>query len=71
MSTLVEIEEAINRLPDLDVDQLAEWLERRRARKSSQPVSPRDPQFVERARQIWGDRPSGVALSELVSRSRA
>jgi hypothetical protein len=26
MSTLVEIEEAINRLPDLDVDQLAEWL---------------------------------------------
>lgn len=71
MSTLVEIEEAINRLPDLDVDQLAEWLERRRARKSSRHASALEPQFVERARQIWGDRPAGVALSELVSRSRA
>ena len=71
MSTLVEIEEAINRLPDLDVDQLAEWLERRRARKSSRHVSAPEPQFLERARQIWGDRSAGVALSELVSRSRA
>ena len=71
MSTLVEIEEAINRLPDLDVDQLAEWLERRRARKSPRHVSAPEPQFLERARQIWGDRPAGVALSELVSRSRA
>ena len=73
MSTLVEIEEAIDRLPDLDVDQLAEWLERRRARKSSRHVhvSAPEPQFLERARQIWGDRPGGVALSELVSRSRA
>ena len=71
MSTLVEIEEAFNRLPDLDVDQLAEWLGMRQARKSSRHVSAPEPQFLERARQIWGDRPAGVALSELVSRSRA
>ncbi len=71
MRTLVEIEEAIDRLPDLDVDQLAEWLERRWARKSSRHVSAPEPKFLERARQIWGDRPDGVALSELVSRSRA
>jgi len=71
MSTLVEIEEALDRLPDLDVDQLAEWLERRRVRKSSRLVSALEPQFLERARQIWGDRPAGVALSKLVSRSLA
>lgn len=39
MSTLAEIEEAIESLPVSQVDKLAEWLNRRRA-VSHQPIKP-------------------------------
>jgi hypothetical protein len=52
MSTLVEIEQAIDRLPDWDVDQLVGWLETRRAKKSTRPETPSDPDFLERARPV-------------------
>jgi hypothetical protein len=70
MSSLAEIEEAIERLPDSDLHRLATWLERRKASKPAPPVQPRDPDFLERARRIWGDRPTGEPLSELVARQR-
>jgi hypothetical protein len=71
MSTLVEIEQAIDRLPDWGLDQLAEWLDKRRSKKSARPRLLTEPDFMERARQIWGDRPLGARVSELVSSSRA
>ena len=71
MSTLVEIEQAIDRLPDWDVDQLVGWLETRRAKKSTRPETPSDPDFLERARRVWGNSPTGARLSDLVSSSRA
>lgn len=70
MSTLVEIEEAIVRLPAGQVDKLAAWLERRRAERDKPATPPPDPDFSARARQIWGDQPTGKLLSELVSESR-
>jgi hypothetical protein len=70
MSTLIEIEHAIERLPDWDVDQLVAWLEIRRVKKTAPPGSSHDPDFLKRARQVWGDHPSGAKLSELVSSSR-
>jgi hypothetical protein len=70
MSTLIEIEHAIERLPDWDVDQLVAWLEMRRAKKTAHPGSTHDPDFLKRARQVWGEQPSGANLSELVSSSR-
>jgi hypothetical protein len=71
MRKLVEIEQAIDRLPDLDVDYLVGWLETRRAKKSTLPETPSDPDFLERARRVWGNRPTGASLSDLVSCSRA
>ncbi len=38
MSTLAEIEEAIETLPDAEVETLAAWLERRRARRVGSPT---------------------------------
>jgi len=38
MSTLIEIEHAIERLPDWDVDQLVAWLEMRRVKKTHTPA---------------------------------
>lgn len=70
MSTLAEIEEAIVRLPAGQVDKLAAWLDRRRADRSKTSTAPREPDFSARARKIWGERPIGKALSELVSESR-
>lgn len=70
MSTLVEIEEAIDRLPAGEVDQLAAWLEGRRARPAMFPAPAREPDFVARARKIWGAQPRGEKLSELISRGR-
>ena len=40
MSTLVEIEEAIEALPETEVVQLSAWLERRRQAKRTWPVAP-------------------------------
>lgn len=70
MSTLVEIEQAIDRLPAGELDQLAAWLEGRRVRRAVAPVPPREPDFLARARKIWGEQPAGETRSELVSRSR-
>jgi hypothetical protein len=71
MSTLAEIEEAIVRLPAGQVDKLAAWLERRRSSRSQTSVTPREPDFSARARKIWGEKPAGKPLSELVSDSRS
>ncbi len=46
MSTLTEIEEAIETLPVGQVDQLASWLEKRRRQQPAWPVPPPN---VERA----------------------
>lgn len=70
MSTLIEIEHAIERLPDWDVDQLVAWLEMRRVKNTAHLGSTHDPDFLNRARQVWGDQPSGAKLSELVSCNR-
>jgi len=68
MSTLGEIEAAIERLPAPQVDELALWLEQHRARKPATFVS--EPDFLARAKAIWGERPAGEPLSALVSQAR-
>ena len=68
MSTLNEIEAAIERLPAPQLDELASWLERHRARKPVTSVT--EPDFLARAKAIWGDTPAGEKLSALVSRAR-
>ncbi len=70
MSTLAEIEEAIVRLPEGQVDMLAAWLEKRRAKRDKTSVVSREPDFSARARKIWGARPSGTPLSQLVTENR-
>ncbi len=70
MSSLAEIEEAIDRLPAGQAEKLAAWFERRRAGQSKPSTAPREPDFSHRARKIWGDKPAGKLLSELVSDSR-
>ena len=40
MSTLVEIEKAIESLPDREVDKLAAWLHQRRKQRTGWPVPP-------------------------------
>jgi hypothetical protein len=68
MSTLSEIEAAIKRLPASQVDELAFWLEKHRARKPTTAMS--EPDFIDRAKAIWGDTPAGESLSALVSQAR-
>ena len=68
MSTLAEIEDAIVQLPTPQVEELAVWLERRRF-KTSVPEVP-EPDFLARAKAVWGDHPVGTPLSELVSEGR-
>jgi hypothetical protein len=68
MSTLGEIEAAIERLPASQLDELALWLERQRARKPVASVP--EPDFLARAKAIWGDRSAGEPLSALVSQAR-
>ena len=68
MSTLSEIEAAIERLPASQVDQLALWLERRRVPKPAGSVA--EPDFLARAKAIWGESPAGEPLSVLVSQTR-
>ena len=68
MSTLVEIEEAIVQLPTPQVEELAVWLERRRLKTSVAEVP--EPDFLARAKAVWGDHPVGAPLSELVAEGR-
>jgi len=70
MSTLAEIEEAIVRLPEGQVDKLAAWLEQRRANRGTTSAASHEPDFSARARKIWGAQPSGTPLSQLVTESR-
>ena len=42
MSTLVEIEKAIEALPERDVEKLSAWLQQRRKVKNAWPVPPPD-----------------------------
>ncbi len=65
MTTLEEIEEAIARLPTAEVEELAAWLERR-GKTSAVP----EPDFLARAKAVWGDNPQGKSLSELVAKGR-
>jgi len=68
MSTLGEIEEAIKRLPASQLDELARWLEQKRAPKPTTSMA--EPDFLARARAIWGETPAGEPLSALVSHAR-
>ncbi len=69
MSTLAEIKEAIEHLPDSQLEKLASWLEQRRPRKAvAAPVV--EPDFLSRAKAIWGEAPAGKPLSALVSEAR-
>jgi len=68
MSTLSEIEAAIRQLPSSQLDELALWLERQRARRP--PDSMPEPDFLTRAKAIWGEKPAGEPLSALVSQTR-
>jgi hypothetical protein len=65
---LAEIKEAIVRLPAAQVEELAVWLERRSFKSSLAEVP--EPDFLARAKAVWGDHPVGAPLSELVSEGR-
>ena len=69
MSTLAEIEEAIEHLPPPELDELVVWLEQRRLHKAH-TVSAAEPDFLARAKAVWGEKPAGKPLSECVSESR-
>ncbi len=69
MSTLAEIENAIETLPAQQVEELALWLEQRRLRKAAE-ASTAEPDFLARAKAIWGEQPAGKPLSALLSESR-
>lgn len=64
MTTLAEIEEAIVQLPAPQVEELAAWFERLR-------VKTHEPDFLARAKAVWGEQPAGKPLSELVAVARA
>ena len=69
MSTLAEIEAAIEGLPAPQFEELAHWLERRRLQTA--PAAPAvEPDFLARAKAVWGEVPTGKPLSELVSEAR-
>jgi hypothetical protein len=66
MSTVAEIEEAIVRLPASQVEELALWLDQLRSKPPEVP----EPDFLARAKAVWGDNPVGKPLSELISEGR-
>lgn len=68
MSTLTEIEEAIDRLPPPQVERLSEWLQVRRLKSVDGQVP--EPDFLSRAKAVWGAHPVGKPLSELVTEVR-
>lgn len=64
MSTLTEIEQAIEALPPQEVEELAAWLERRRPKpEAGQPVE----QWLERAR---GTAAPGVTTQSVLALTR-
>ena len=69
MSTLAEIEAAIEHLPAPQVERLVAWLVQRCPRKAV-TAPPAEPDFLARAKAIWGDAPAGKPLSALVSEAR-
>ncbi len=70
MSSLVEIEEAIVRLPLSQLNELAAWIEQRKLDQSWNANATREPDFSARAREIWGEHPKGKLLSELIDQGR-
>lgn len=68
MSSLADIEAAIDQLPSPQVEELEIWLARRRVKPSANKVP--EPDFLARAKAVWGDSPGGTPLSELVSEGR-
>jgi len=68
MSTLAEIEEAIVRLPTPQVEELEGWLVSRRFKTSMAEVPV--PDFLARAKAVFGEHPVGKPMSELVSEGR-
>ena len=68
MSTLTEIEAAIEELPAPQLEELQAWLEQHL--QSQRVASASEPDFLERAKAIWGDSPQGAPLSALVSAGR-
>ena len=83
MSTLAEIEEAADTLPPEQQERLLAHIAARLNRAITQHAPPDilgvgkvperhapEPDFVARARRIWGEKPPGAPLSELVSESR-
>ena len=69
MSTLAEIESAIETLPPPQVEELTVWLEQRRLHRAV-TASAAEPDFLARAKAIWGELPAGKPLSGLVSELR-
>ena len=70
MSTLAEIEAAIETLPAPQMEELAAWIEQRRLHREL-AASAAEPDFLARAKTIWGEKPAGTPLSELASEARA
>ncbi len=64
MSNLIEIEAAIERLPDPQVDQLAQWLEAHRQRRMAPPSIEA---WLQRAR---GAAVPGVKTSDIMALTR-
>ena len=69
MSTLAEVEAAIEDLPTQEFEELALWLERR-CLQAALMAPAAGPDFLTRAKAVWGEMPSGKPLSELVLETR-
>jgi hypothetical protein len=69
MSTLAEIEDAIRQLPASQVDKLVLWLQKQKPSAPPSRIAP-EPDFLARAKKIWGENPPGEKLSDVVIQSR-
>lgn len=69
MSALAAIEAAIEHLAPPQLDELAAWLEQRRLRTAVTAIAV-EPDFLSRAKAIWGETPAGKQLSDLILESR-
>lgn len=76
MSTLVEIEQAAAKLTPVELRELTQFLLRRLEPSQQRPSGPaRDsggkaPDFLARAKAVWGECPAGKPLSAVVSEGR-